>query len=82
MDEDRMLKISEMAVRLLAMIAVKDRPQLQQIAILSRTGFTPKEIAEILGTTPNTVRVTLVTIRRGEKHKKQSRLQNPEEKHE
>jgi DNA-binding CsgD family transcriptional regulator len=59
---DRML-------RLLGLIAVRGLSQMQQIAILSRMGFSPKEIAEMAGTTPNTVRVALVSIRKIEKEK-------------
>ena len=51
-------------LRLLALIAVKGMSQTDQIAILDRVGVAPKEIAEIVGTTSNTVRVALVSIRR------------------
>lgn len=52
---------------LLGVLAVKGLTQTEQIAMLSRTGFTPKEIADVIGTTSNTVRVALVGIRRGGK---------------
>jgi DNA-binding CsgD family transcriptional regulator len=55
-------------LRLLGMIAVKGLSQTEQIAILSRVGFLPKDIADVLGTTANTVRVALVGIRRAAKH--------------
>ncbi|HVA17120.1 MAG TPA: hypothetical protein VMV59_05325 [Candidatus Dormibacteraeota bacterium] len=55
-------------LRLLGVIAVKDLSQSEQIATLSEIGFAPSEIARILGTTPNTVRVTLVGIRKAAKH--------------
>lgn len=54
-------------LRLLGVIAAKDMPQTDQIAMLNRLGFTPKEIAEIIGTSANTVRVSLVSIRRAER---------------
>jgi DNA-binding CsgD family transcriptional regulator len=38
--------------------------QRDQIAALARVGFTPKETAELLGTTPNTVSVYLSAIRK------------------
>lgn len=60
-------KLDEMAVKLLGLIAVKGLPQTQQIAVLTRIGFTPKDIADVLGTTPNTVRVALVGIRKAQK---------------
>jgi DNA-binding NarL/FixJ family response regulator len=50
--------------KLLLIIATKDQKQREQIEILSRTGFQPKEIADLLGTTPNNVSVTLSDIRR------------------
>jgi DNA-binding CsgD family transcriptional regulator len=60
---DRML-------RLVGMIAVKGLSQTEQIATLSRSGFSPKEIAGVLGTTANTVRVALVGIRKAGRVKK------------
>jgi len=62
------------ALRLLAMLAVRDFPQREQIAVLDRVGFEPREIAEILGTTSNTVRVTLVGIRRAGVQGRRKRL--------
>ena len=51
-------------LRLVGMIAVNGLSQTDQISTLSRCGFSPKEIADTLGTTSNTVRVALVSIRR------------------
>jgi DNA-binding NarL/FixJ family response regulator len=53
-------------LHLLAIMTVRDMPQTDQIATLNRAGFAPREIANVLGTTPNTVRVALVSIRRVE----------------
>jgi len=53
-------------LQLLAVMTVRDMPQTMQIATLNRAGFAPKEIANVLGTTANTVRVALVSIRRTE----------------
>jgi DNA-binding NarL/FixJ family response regulator len=53
-------------LQLLAVVAVRDMPQTMQIATLNRAGFAPREIADVLGTTANTVRVALVGIRRTE----------------
>ncbi len=44
---------------LLALLSVKDEPQVEQIAVLGSAGFSVAEIAELLGTTRNTVSVTL-----------------------
>ena len=51
-------------IHLLAVLAVKGLDQREQIALLDRAGFEPREIADVIGTTSNTVRVALVTIRR------------------
>ena len=74
MERQRAVDFDEMTVRLLGMIAVKGLPQTQQIAILNRVGFTPKEIGDVLGTTSNTVRVALVGIRKAEKQGKRTGL--------
>ena len=53
--------------RLLATIATQDLPQVYQISLLNRIGLQPSEIADIVGTTANTVRVVLVSVRKKEK---------------
>lgn len=50
--------------RLQAMRLVIGRSQNDQILLLSRAGFPPKEIADLLGTTPNSVRVALTHLRK------------------
>lgn len=53
--------------RLLAVMYASDDPdkkQSEKVTELSRAGFSPKEIAEILGTTANTVNVALVRSRK------------------
>lgn len=57
-------------VRLLAVLVTRDMPQREQIQLLSSTGFAPKEIAEMIGTTPNTVSVTLSALRKGKDAKR------------
>jgi hypothetical protein len=47
--------------KLLALHLVKERPQSDQIDLLSRAGFKPIEIADLVGTTSNTVSVYLST---------------------
>ena len=61
-----MEKKLDRVLQLLAIMTVRDMPQTAQIATLNRVGFAPKEIASVLGTTSNTVRVALVSIRRTE----------------
>jgi DNA-binding NarL/FixJ family response regulator len=68
------LSCDDISMRLLGVIAVKGLPQIQQIAVLSRVGLSPKAIAELLGTTANTVRVALVSIRKAEKAGKRTGL--------
>jgi DNA-binding CsgD family transcriptional regulator len=75
-------QLNEMMVRLLGIIAVRDLSQTQQIAILSRVGFSPKEIADVVGTTANTVRVALVSIRKAEKQGKRMGLLREENRDE
>ena len=43
-------------VKLLALYLIQGQQQSDQIDLLSRAGFKPAEIADLLGTTPNTVR--------------------------
>jgi DNA-directed RNA polymerase specialized sigma24 family protein len=64
MNDEQTTEKLDRALRLLAAIATRGLSQTDQIALLDRTGFAPKEIAEIVGTTSNTVRVSLVSIRR------------------
>jgi hypothetical protein len=64
MTDELVVEKLDRVLRLLALIAVKGMSQTDQIAILDRVGFTPKQIAEIVGTTSNTVRVGLVSIRK------------------
>jgi DNA-directed RNA polymerase specialized sigma24 family protein len=77
--QQRGVKLNEMAVRLLGIMAVRELPQTQQVAILNRVGFAPKEIAELLGTTANTVRVALFGIRKAEKQGKRLNLHRQED---
>jgi len=51
-------------VRLTALRMVNGAPQKEQISVLSHGGFSPKEIAELLGTSANTVSVELSRKRR------------------
>jgi hypothetical protein len=79
MERQRRMELDEIAVRLLGVIAVRGMPQTQQIAILSRVGFTPKAIADLVGTTANTVRVALVGIRRDEREGRRVSLRRQEQ---
>jgi len=54
-------------LKLLALVLVQDHKQPHQISLLNRAGFRPFEIARLLGTTPNTVRVQLSVQKRAKK---------------
>lgn len=51
-------------IRLIAFSLIEGKKQKDQLLLLSRAGFEPKDIAEIIGTTPNTVRVGLSSLRK------------------
>lgn len=55
----------DILIRLFGLSLVMNiKVQKEQIALLSDVGFQPKEIADILGTTNNTVSVALHSIRK------------------
>jgi DNA-binding CsgD family transcriptional regulator len=56
-------------LRVLGLMLVEAKKQTEQIALLSRAGYTPSEIAEVIGTTPHTVSATLYTQKNGKKPK-------------
>ncbi len=62
----------DQVVRLLAILAVSDKKQRDQISVLSRAGLDRHEIAEILGTTPGTVSVELSNLKKSSKKEKKS----------
>jgi len=68
----------DVIIRLLALNLVKDaKTQKDKIIALSSFGFRPSQIAEILGTTSNTVRVALSKARK-EKRKGSSQQTSKE----
>ena len=48
------------------------KSQSEQIWLLSRAGLQPKEIADFVDTTPNTVRVVLSNLRKSRRSKQRS----------
>jgi precorrin-6B methylase 1 len=73
---DEISKRLDVLIRLSALNLVKDiKKQKDQIAILSDSGFQPKQIADTLRTTSNTVSVALNAIRkeRAEKEGKKAK---------
>jgi DNA-binding NarL/FixJ family response regulator len=59
-------------IRLVAAGVCANKSQRDSIAILNSAGLTPKEIAEFLQTTSNTVSVTLSALRKQKSAKKAS----------
>jgi DNA-binding CsgD family transcriptional regulator len=57
----------DVLIRLVAMGLCGEKTQREKISILDMAGLTPKVIAEMLGTTPNTVSVALSGLRRERK---------------
>jgi DNA-binding CsgD family transcriptional regulator len=57
----------DMLNRLLAIGLVGGKRQRDQIRLLSVAGMGPKEIADLIGTTPNTVNVALSALRKENK---------------
>ncbi len=62
--EEEILRELKRISTLLALNLTKELTQREQVEILDNAGFQPKEIAEILRTTPNTVSVTLAKSRK------------------
>lgn len=62
-------------IRLTAIGLFGDKTQRDKIELLATAGLGAKEIAELLGTTPNTVRVALSGLRK--KKKKVARKKKP-----
>lgn len=65
---ERLDRKLDLIVRLLALGAVADMSSMKDKAVrLQRAGMTPKEIAALFGTTPNTISVALSTAKRDAK---------------
>lgn len=72
MSEQLLKEVNEslkLLVRLAALEIVNGRSQKEGISLLSQSGFLPKQIAELLGTSPNTVSVELSRKRNEKGHK-------------
>jgi hypothetical protein len=73
MDEQQFKQLStklDMIIKLLIMNVIEGKDIKYQVSILSSSGFQPKQIGEIIGKTPNHIRVILHGIRK-EKSKSQ-----------
>lgn len=71
--EEQMLQELRKLSRLMAVTSMKDLTQRERIELLASAEFAPKEIAELVGTTPNTVSVELSKLRRKKKAGKHRR---------
>lgn len=67
---DEILEELRRITKILAKTATIDQTQKEQIKTLSEIGFQPKEIADLLGTTRNTVSVALSEMRKSKKSSK------------
>jgi len=65
----RLLEKIDVLVRLSALNIIKDKEYTEQVKLLSSVGLQPKEIADLLGKTPNSVRVTLSRLRKNKRKK-------------
>jgi DNA-binding CsgD family transcriptional regulator len=72
--DELILQRSDQILRILAAAATAGMKQREQIALLNRAGLQPKDIADLIGTSSNTVRVELVALRKskGGKGRKKS----------
>jgi DNA-binding CsgD family transcriptional regulator len=50
--------------KLLAVLVTRDLSRTEQVLLLNNAGFKPSEIAGLIGTTPNTVSVTIAQNKR------------------
>ena len=66
-EDNEVLEELRKITKLLVVLVTEDMKQKDQIRKLDRVGFQPKEIAELIDTTPNTVRVALHDIRKKNK---------------
>jgi len=68
LDDELLQRLDEM-VRLLAIIAKRGMRQSELISELGQQGLSPTRIAQLLGTSPNAVSVTLHKMRKTKKSK-------------
>ena len=71
-DEQILQELRKMS-RLMAVTSMRDLTQRERIEILASAEFAPKEIAELVGTTANTVSVELSRLRRMKRIAKRGR---------
>lgn len=62
--EEQTVEKLDQILRILVSTAIRGLKQREKIALLDGAGFSPKAIADLLGTSSNTVRVELVALRK------------------
>ncbi len=62
-------------ISLLQISVLEGKTQREQIELLSKVGLPPREIAEVIETTANTVRVALTVMRKKKKPRNRQRKQ-------
>jgi len=70
MDEKQFSAINsklDSIIKLLALSAVQGKNLKEQVSLLASLGFQPKQIADMLGKTPNHISVVLHDLRKGQK---------------
>lgn len=63
----------DVLIRLTAIGLFADKTQKERIQILDSAGVPPKQIADMIGTTPNTVSVALSALRKERRKGRQTR---------
>ena len=77
--EELLLSKMDQILRLLAAAVTRGLKQPEQIMLLTKAGFQPKDIATVLGTSSNTVRVRLVALRKKKGSKRRKKVAVAEE---
>jgi hypothetical protein len=70
--EELVIEKLDQLLRVLTISVTRGLRQVEQIALLNRARFLPKDIAELLGTTSNTVSVALSALRKAAGKKSKS----------
>jgi predicted transcriptional regulator len=63
-DEEAVVARLDTISRLLALNLVEGKKQVDQIVLLTKAGWRPKDVAELLGTSSNAVSVALSQLRK------------------
>jgi DNA-directed RNA polymerase specialized sigma24 family protein len=73
-NEEQIVTQLDQIRRILAVMATKGLKQRDRITTLDQAGLSPKDIADLLGTSSNTVRVELVGLRKARRARGGKRL--------